>query len=117
MRQVAETCMKYKQHYYNPIIDWEDNEVWDFIHTQELPYCELYEEGYKRLGCIGCPMAGEKERERQFKRYPKFKDAYIRAFDKMLKAHPDKEYTWKNGEDVFNWWMYAEKENKEKNKE
>lgn len=109
MREVAETCTLYKQHFFNPIVDWEDNEIWDYIKTQKLKYCKLYDEGAVRLGCIGCPMASIKQREAQFKKYPKYKDAYIRAFDKMLKAHPDKKYNWANGQEVFDWWLYGGK--------
>ena len=31
----------------------------------------------------------------------------LKAFDKMLEAHPNKEYhdNWQNGKDVFNWWL------------
>ena len=42
----------------------------------------------KRLGCIGCPMAGEKKRLADFERYPKYKAAYIMAFEKMIANHP-----------------------------
>lgn len=79
-------CMQSKGFVLNPIIDWSTDEVWEFIHRYNIPYCELYDQGFKRLGCIGCPMATPKEKEREFKRYPKFKEAYIRAFDRMIKA-------------------------------
>jgi 3'-phosphoadenosine 5'-phosphosulfate sulfotransferase (PAPS reductase)/FAD synthetase len=68
----------------NPIIDWSTEEVWEFIHEYNVPYCKLYDEGYKRLGCIGCPMGSVENRYRDFERYPKYKQAYIRAFDRMI---------------------------------
>lgn len=77
-------CMQSKGFILNPIIDWTDDEVWEFIHRYNIPYCHLYDEGFTRLGCIGCPMATTKEREKEFERYPKFKEAYIRAFDRMI---------------------------------
>lgn len=44
--------------------------------------------------------------QRDFTEYPKYKNLYIRAFDRMLDAHPNKEehYSWKTGIDVFDWW-------------
>ncbi len=77
-------CMQSKGFILNPIIDWTTDEVWEFIHRFDIPYCELYDQGFTRLGCIGCPMATPKEKAREFNRYPKFKEAYIRAFDRMI---------------------------------
>lgn len=79
-------CMQSRGFILNPIIDWTDDEVWEFIHRYQVPYCKLYDEGWKRLGCIGCPMATPKEREKEFTRYPKIKAAYLRAFDRMIQA-------------------------------
>ena len=49
----------------------------------------MYDEGYTRLGCICCPMTGSKKRNEEFKRWPKYKEMYIRGFEKMLAAHPN----------------------------
>ena len=42
-----------------------------------------------------------------FKKFPKFKENYIRSFERMLKVRKEKglETTWKTGEEVFNWWI------------
>ena len=100
-------CQTYHRKVLNPIIDWTTDEVWEFIKEYKVRYCCLYDEGFRRLGCIGCPMASKWLRERGFERYPKYKDAYIRAFQKMLDNHPSKR-GWRNGEEVFEWWMSGE---------
>lgn len=82
--QMARYCPTKGKHILNPIIDWTTEEVWEFIHEFDIPYCKLYDEGFKRLGCIGCPMGTIKNREAEFERYPKIKQAYIRAFDRMI---------------------------------
>lgn len=98
-------CMQSKGFVLNPIIDWTTDEVWEFIHRYNIPYCELYDQGFKRLGCIGCPMATPKEKKREFERYPKFKEAYIRAFDRMIQHQiegggvPERQT-----EELFKWW-------------
>ena len=97
-------CMQSKGFILNPIIDWTDAEVWEFIHRYNVPYCKLYDEGFKRLGCIGCPQAQPKEKERELNLYPKMKAAYIRAFERMI-HNGKKEYQWENGEDVYKWWI------------
>lgn len=102
-REVVDFCIKQRKTIVNPIIDWEDSDVWEFIHENDLAYCSLYDEGWKRLGCIGCPMSGSKGRKRDFERFPKYKKLYLLAFERMLKAHPSEE--WKTAEDVFEWWM------------
>lgn len=77
-------CMQHRRRMLNPIIDWTTDEVWEFIHEYNIPYCKLYDQGYKRLGCIGCPMGSVEHRLKEFEKYPKYKDAYIRAFDRMI---------------------------------
>lgn len=109
-QELIHICMKKTQKILNPIIDWTESDVWEFIKTYNIPYCNLYDEGFPRLGCIGCPMAG-KHRVEEFERWPKVKQAYLRAFERMLKArdikgHPSPE--WKTAEDVFRWWIWQQ---------
>ena len=110
-RRVIESCYKRAKVSINPIIDWDDLDVWEFIKSNGIKYCSLYDEGFERLGCIGCPMAGTKGREREFLRWPKYKAAYLRAFDKMLQHRKQSglsawfKYHEATARDVFNWWM------------
>jgi phosphoadenosine phosphosulfate reductase len=53
-----------------PIVRWTDADVWDFIRSRKLPYCELYDKGFKRLGCIACPMTSVKNIKRELELYP-----------------------------------------------
>ena len=87
-RRIVENCYRTRKVMVNPIVDWTDEEVWEYIHARNLPYCELYDQGYKRIGCIGCPLAGAEKMRKDFERYPKYRDNYIRAFDRMIKNHP-----------------------------
>lgn len=85
---MVEHCYRTTKTLVNPIIDWEEEDVWEFLNSQNIPHCSLYDEGFKRLGCIGCPMSGSKNMERDFERWPKYKEMYIRAFQKMIDNHP-----------------------------
>lgn len=87
-RRIVENCYRTRKVMVNPIVDWTDEEVWEYIRQQNLPYCELYDQGYTRIGCIGCPLAGAEKMKRDFERYPKYRDNYIRAFERMIKNHP-----------------------------
>lgn len=109
-RLLFETCTLKAKRVCNPIIDWTDDEVWAFINEQKIPVNPLYCEGFKRVGCVGCPMA-DKQRYIEFARWPKYKEMYIRAFDRMLEERQRRgkmQGTWNmgtTGMDVFHWWM------------
>ena len=82
--RIVEMCYKNHTTLINPIIDWTTAEVWEFIKEYDVPYCSLYDEGFKRLGCIGCPMASKQMREYEFERWPKYKKLYLLAIEKMI---------------------------------
>lgn len=108
-RRMLERCNPKGAMCVNPLIDWTDREVVDYYFSECRFHNPLYTEGFQRVGCIGCPMGGVHQREREFARYPMFKRAYIRAFDKMLIAREEKGLKtfdmWTDGEGVFRWWM------------
>ena len=110
-RQLVEPCLRGRtKHFVHPIIDWSDTEVWEYIRSRSLPYCSLYDEGWTRIGCIGCPMGGEKGMTREFERYPKIRAAYLRAFDRMLRERERRGLEtklWDTPEDVMQWWIYG----------
>lgn len=106
-RMLFESCRLQAKRVVNPIVDWSDADVWEFIWDAKVPMNPMYEEGQCRVGCIGCPMAGTSGREAEFARWPTYKQAYIRAFDKLVEQRnaKGKICAWENGRDVFNWWM------------
>lgn len=97
-----------------PIIDFTDEEIWEYIHKYNLPYCELYDKGWKRIGCIGCSLNSASQLK-ELEAYPKYKENYIRAFDGMIEYRKSKgvKTEWKTGEDVYNWWTNQVKNEKE----
>ena len=107
-RQLFETCNLKAEMVVNPIIDWTDDDVWDYIDSEKLPINPLYCEGWKRVGCIGCPLAGGKMMQKEFVRWPKYEQLYIDAFDRMLKVRKEQgkeTVIWNTGKDVFHWWI------------
>jgi phosphoadenosine phosphosulfate reductase len=108
-RRMVEVCMKDKtKKFMNVIVDWEDSDVWDFIKARKLPYCKLYDEGWNRIGCIGCPLSSNQKAE--FERYPQFKKMYLQAFRRMLEERKkvgkdDTGTNWDNAESVMKWFM------------
>ncbi|MDL2236798.1 phosphoadenosine phosphosulfate reductase family protein [Christensenellaceae bacterium OttesenSCG-928-K19] len=107
-RKMVENCYKKAKTLMNPIIDWTDEDVWEFIRSENIPYCELYDYGHDRLGCIGCPNSARQEEE--LNTYPVYKENYIRAFDRMITRRRElgKPTTWNSGEEVIRWWLAKE---------
>jgi phosphoadenosine phosphosulfate reductase len=96
-----------------PIVDWQDEDVWQFINEQHLPYCSLYDEGWKRLGCIGCPMAGQ-HRKYEFARWPGFEKAWRTATRRYFERRKGKLNRFgepyycerfATSDEYFDWWL------------
>jgi phosphoadenosine phosphosulfate reductase len=107
-RKMVETCNQHKdKQYLNIIIDWSEYEVWEYIHKYSVPYCSLYDEGFKRLGCIMCPLSSPSKIKIEEKRWPKYAAMYKSACEKSYKkAISDGKYmTWKNGDEMYDWWI------------
>jgi hypothetical protein len=77
-----------------------------------MKYNPLYDKGFLRVGCIGCPLSSRQKYE--LEKYPKYKQNYINAFQRMLEARKaaGKDdvtgkvglHKWINGEAVYRWW-------------
>lgn len=91
------------------IIDWQDEDVWEFIRKYKIPYCKLYDEGWKRIGCLFCPCATRKNRIREVELYPGFAKQFIRSFEKLYNNRKLKGCEsvdrWESGEEMFWWWI------------
>lgn len=88
----------------SPIFDWTDNDVWEFIHKHKLPYCDLYDKGFHRIGCLFCPMALPREKARELRMFPKFAErVYIRAIRDLMQE--GKYEVFDTSEQVFQWWI------------
>ena len=108
---MVESCSRYDAvtHLIHPIIDWSDSEVWEYIKKYRLPYPSLYDKGFKRIGCIGCPLGANQEWE--LEQFPIYKMAYQEAFRKMLITRSNKNLQklriWGNYtiDEIYNWWI------------
>jgi len=93
-----------------PIRLWEDEDVWSFIRQRKIPHCSLYDEGFTRLGCVGCPLASPKHRQREFDRWPryakKWKDSSWYIYEERkrrgMKIFPAEAV---DGGGLYAWWM------------
>jgi phosphoadenosine phosphosulfate reductase len=44
----------------NPLLEWSEEQVWDFIKTNNIPYNKLHDQGFPSIGCQPCTRAIEK---------------------------------------------------------
>ena len=101
-----------------PIVHWTDDQVWDFIESRNLPYCSLYDEGWNRLGCVGCPLASKANQQREFDRWPRYAANWEKAVkanwekyhDKLKRnGEPYSHHRWRTAEDFWQWWLTAKR--------
>lgn len=107
-REVESTCIRGKDKLIvNPILEWTETDVWDFIRHYNLPYNPLYDEGFRRVGCVLCPMASTKEIWREVKRFPRYYQNYLRMIKRIYDAREEKGQndTWRGltPEQIFAW--------------
>ena len=127
LRKDIDVCALKRAWVCNPLIDWSDEQVWAFIKHQDLPYCSLYDEGFHRLGCIGCPLASERERDSS-RDGPDTRNNTSLSSKGFLTDTRRKTRKWQprerererdglrhelcfstpflDGQDMFDWWMY-----------
>jgi len=39
---------------FNPLAEWSEREVWDYIRAHHVPYNPLHDQGYRSIGCAPC---------------------------------------------------------------
>ncbi|WP_165073230.1 phosphoadenosine phosphosulfate reductase family protein [Desulfovibrio sp. ZJ200] len=86
---------------YKPIFHWPEWAVWQYIEENSFLYPSLYDEGSRRIGCLGCPFAlcgaseaksiRRKEEMEKFKNWFRIHRKISREwFERTRKAHPGK---------------------------
>jgi len=43
----------------SPLLDWSEDEIWDYIRRKRLPYNVLHDRGFPSIGCAPCTRAVE----------------------------------------------------------
>lgn len=87
----------------SPIIDWTNSDVWNFIRNRKLEYCELYDKGYHRIGCMFCPMSSVKIKQKDRRNYPGVEQAIKKSISELCQR--GKYADFENVDEIFNWWI------------
>lgn len=98
-----------------PVVYWTDAQIWEYIRSNDLPYCELYDEGWTRLGCVACPLKSERQQEADFIRWPHYRKMWHRAVianwekwhavPNSKTGEPRFHARFASGEDMWHWWL------------
>ena len=88
-RRLFEQCQLRGVRVLNPIIDWSDEDVWSYLHSRGIEGNPLYKEGWTRIGCVGCPLAGRRARGLAFARYPKLYKAWRDAIAYVIERRKE----------------------------
>ncbi|MFA6307086.1 MAG: phosphoadenosine phosphosulfate reductase family protein [Patescibacteria group bacterium] len=90
-----------------PIHKWQDSDVWQYIYERKLEVCQLYSEGFTRIGCVLCPYAGKDEIKLSVSKFPKIVRLWQLACDNYIQKRIERgtPITQKTGEELFNWWI------------
>lgn len=74
----------------SPIFEWTEKDVWYFLNeVVKVPHCELYDQGYKRIGCILCPMSQYKQKIKEMHDFPHVKRKWIEAIKEIRNGGGD----------------------------
>jgi len=105
-RAMFEPCFRRRRHLLNPIFDWPTLAVWDYIRRHDLPYCRLYDEGFKRLGCVLCPCRCKREDVRyEMERWPRLARAWERAVKATWRPPAPGRRSFPSPEHMWQWWL------------
>ena len=97
-RPLVERCFKNPlKTFVHPIKNWTEGEIWDYIAIRKLPYCVLYAQGRKRIGCVLCPFSRDVAED--LRRYPKIAGAYKAGLKIYCEKHG------RDTEEVWKWWL------------
>lgn len=92
----------------SPILYWTDEDVWNFIKLEKLKYCKLYDEGYKRIGCMFCPMASKKSKALDRKRFPGVEREIKKSIQCLINDNGYMGNYTDDVDEIFNWWLSNE---------
>lgn len=88
----------------SPIIHWTERDVWEFLNENGILHCELYDQGYTRIGCICCPMSNARQKRREVERWPHVKRNWLKTI-KWLIENGYINYNFNDAEIGFRWWI------------
>jgi phosphoadenosine phosphosulfate reductase len=89
----------------SPILYWSNSDIWQFIRSRKIPYCELYDEGFHRIGCMFCPMSRPKAKQKEAIKYPGVVRAYKKAIRYCIENYGYGNRYNMTADEIFDCWV------------
>jgi phosphoadenosine phosphosulfate reductase len=89
----------------SPVLHWTNSNVWAFIRENNMPYCELYDKGYTRIGCMFCPMSSLRTKQLDRKRYPGVEREIKKSIQYLIETNSYCNRYNATADEVFDWWI------------
>lgn len=103
-RRVLEPCFEVGgRGYVNPLVDWTDDDIWEYIEARDLTTCSLYREGFERIGCVLCPNSRQVDRD--IARFPKIAGAWRRAAYRYWEKGTKSARRFPSPDAFWYWWI------------
>ena len=88
----------------SPIIHWTERDVWEFLNSNKIPHCELYDQGFTRIGCICCPMSQPRQKRKEVERWPHVKRNWLKTIQWLIdNGYINHDFS--DAETGFRWWI------------
>ena len=88
----------------SPIIYWTKRDVWEFLNSNNISHCKLYDQGYTRIGCICCPMSQLRQKRKEIERWPHVKRNWLKTIQWLI-DNGYVNYNFNDAETGFKWWI------------
>lgn len=89
----------------SPILYWTEKDVWDYLKRMRIQYCELYDKGYKRIGCIMCPMSNHKQNVREMKDFPHVGKNWRKTIEWLIENKWKDKPLLQDPDMALKWWI------------
>ena len=92
-----------------PLLHWTREQEKSYLLEKGIKWCSLYDKGFRRLGCVLCPMAGAEEKRLQAAYWPKMALAWQHSFERLyqnrIESGSESIKRWKSAKEMFDWYI------------
>jgi phosphoadenosine phosphosulfate reductase len=89
----------------NPLIDWSDADIYEYISANSLELPSSYSLGYKRLGCVFCPLSSRSALKLDIEVYSAYVPFFLRLIAELVRNNDYCSHLSGNEHVIFDFWL------------